>query len=57
MAGATEKEKTTPGQEELQPTAATEVDPKMPPLEDIRPKKKFRFKIQDSTFWSKHFPN
>ena len=38
--------------EEPQPTATTEVDPKMPPLEDIRPKKKFRFKDPDS----KHFP-
>ena len=35
-----------------QPTTTTEVDPKMPPLEDIRPKKKFRFKDPDS----KHFP-
>ena len=34
-------------QEEPQP-AATEVDPEMPPLEDIRPKKKFRFKDPDS---------
>ena len=34
-----------------QPTT-TEVDPEMPPLEDIRPKKKFRFKDPDS----KHFP-
>ena len=44
MAGTTDKEKTTPGQEESQQPAAKEVDPKMPPLEDIRPKKKFRFK-------------
>ena len=35
-----------------QPSTTTEVDPKMPPLEDIRPKKKFRFKDPDS----KHFP-
>ena len=35
-----------------QPTTTTEVDPKMPPLEDIRPKKKFRFKDPDS----KDFP-
>ena len=48
----TSKEKTTPGQEEPKPTAATEIDPEMPPLEDIRPKKKFRFKDPDS----KHFP-
>ena len=48
----TSKEKTTSGQEEPQPNATTEVDPKMPPLEDIRPKKKFRFKDPDS----KHFP-
>ena len=48
----TSKEKTTSGQEEPQPTATTEVDPKMPSLEDIRPKKKFRFKDPDS----KHFP-
>ena len=53
----TSKEKTTPGQEEPQPTATTEVDPEMPPLEDIRPKKKFRFKDPDSTPQSKHFPN
>ena len=56
-AGTTEKEKTTQGQEEPQPTTATEVDPEMPPLEDIRPKKKFRFKYPDSTPRSKHFPN
>ena len=30
--------------------------PRMPPLEDIRPKKKFRFKDADSTPQSKHFP-
>ena len=51
----TSKEKTTPAQGEPQPTA--EVDPEMPPLEDIRPKKKFRFKDPDSTPRSKHFPN
>ena len=45
---------TTPGQEEPQPTA--EIDPEMPPLEDITPKKKFRFKAPDATTWSKHFP-
>ena len=57
MAETTAKEKATPGQEEPQPTAATEVDPEMPPLEDIRPKKKFRFKDPESTPRSKHFPN
>ena len=57
MAGTTNKEKTTSGQEKPQPTATTEVDPEMPPLEDIRPKKKFRSKDPDSTPWSKHFPN
>ena len=55
MAGTTDKEKTTLGQEEPQPTA--EVDPEMPQLEDIRPKKKFRFKDPDSSPQSKHFPN
>ena len=40
-----------------QQSAATEVDPKMPPLEDIQPKKKFRFKNPGSTPRSKHFPN
>ena len=40
-----------------QPTTTTEVDPKMPPLEDIRPKKKFRFKDPDSTPHPKHLPN
>ena len=48
---------TTPGQEEPQPTAATEVNPEMPPLEDIRPGKKFGFKDPESTPWSEHFPN
>ena len=57
LAETTAKEKTTSGQEEPQPTAATEVDPEMPPLEDIRLKKKFRFKDPDSTPWSKYFPN
>ena len=38
--------------EEQQPSTTREVDPKMLPLEDIRPKKKFRFKDPDS----KHFP-
>ena len=47
--------KNTPGQEEPQPTA--EIDPEMPPLEDITPKKKFRFKVPDSIPWSKHFSN
>ena len=40
-----------------QQPAATEVDPEMPPLEDIRPKKKFRFKDPYSTPQSKHLPN
>ena len=53
MAGTTDKENTTPGPEEPQPTATTEVDPEMPPLEDIRPKKKLRFKDPDSTPRSK----
>ena len=58
----TKKDKSTEGHaDELQPSqqpAAPEVDPKMPPLEDITtPKKKFRFKAPDSTPWSKHFPN
>ena len=34
--------------EEQQPSTTTEVDPEMPPLEDIRPKKKLRFKDPDS---------
>ena len=33
-----------------QPTTTTEVDPEMLPLEDIRPRKKFRFKDPDSKF-------
>ena len=37
---------------EQQPSTTTEVDPNMSPLEDIRLKKKFRFKDPDS----KHFP-
>ena len=45
-------EKHTDEPQPSQPTTTTEVDPKMPPLEDIRPKKKFRFKDPDS----KHFP-
>ena len=57
----TKKDKSTDKHaDELQPSqqpAATEVDPKMPPLEDITPKKKFRFKDPDSTSPSKHFPN
>ena len=36
----------TPGLEESQPTAATEVDPEMPPLEDIIPKKNSGSKTQ-----------
>ena len=50
----TSKEKTTSGHKEPQPEpmTTTEVDPEMPPLEDIRPKKKFRFKDPES----KHFP-
>ena len=52
----TSKEKTTSGHEEPQPepmaTTTTQVDPEMPPLEDIRPRKKFRFKDPES----KHFP-
>ena len=38
--------------EEPQPcqqSSSTDIDPEMPPLEDIRPKKKFRFKDPDST--------
>ena len=56
----TKKDKSTEKHaDELQSSqqpAATEVDPKMPPLEDITPKK-FRFKAPDSTLRSKHFPN
>ena len=54
------KDKSSEKQEEPQPSqqpAATEIDPEMPPLEDIRPKKKFRFKDPDSTPWSKHLLN
>ena len=45
--------------EEPQPSqlTTTEVDPEMLPLEDIRLKKKFRFKDPDSTPHSKHLPN
>ena len=45
--------------EEPQPSQSTttEVDPKMPPLEDIGPKKKFRFKDPYLTPHSKHLPN
>ena len=58
----TKKDKSTEEHaDEPQPSqqlAATEVDPKMPPLEDITPKKKFRSKAPDSTPPpSKHFPN
>ena len=49
----TKKDKSTEKHtDEPQPShqpAATEVDPKMPPLEDISPKKKFRFTDPDST--------
>ena len=48
----TSTEKHTDKQQLSQPTTTTEIDPEMPPLEDIRPKKKFRFKDPDS----KHFP-
>ena len=48
----TSTEKHTDEPQPSQPTATTEVDPKMPPLEDIRPKKKFKFEDLDS----KHFP-
>ena len=59
IAGTTEnkdKEKTqTPGQEEPQPQPTAEVDPEMPPLEDIMvPKKRLRFKAPDSIPQSKH---
>ena len=57
----TKKDKSTEKHaDEPQPSqqpAATEVDSKMPPLEDIQPKKKFRFKDPGSTPQSKHFPN
>ena len=57
----TRKDKSTEKHaDELQPSQhqpTTEVDPKMPPPEDITPKKKFRFKDPGSTPWSKHFPN
>ena len=57
----TKKDKSTEKHaDKLQPCqqpAATEVDPEMPPLEDIQLKKKFRFKDPDSTPWSKQFPN
>ena len=46
-------EKHTDKPQPSQPTATTDVDPEMPPLEDIRPKKKFRFKDPES----KHLPN
>ena len=45
-------EKHTNEPQPSQPTTTTEVDPEMPPVEDIRPKKKFRFKDPDS----RHFP-
>ena len=32
-----------------------EVDPEMPPLEDIRPRKKFRLKIQSQNIFSNNF--
>ena len=57
----TKKDKSTEKHaDELQPSqqpAATEVYPEMPPLEDVMPKKKFRFKDPGSTPRSKHFPN
>ena len=54
MAETTDKEKTTPRQEEPQPNA--EIDGEMPPLEDVTmPKKKLRFKAPDSIPQSKHF--
>ena len=37
------------GPQPSKPTTTTEVDPEISPLEDIRPKKKFRFKDPDST--------
>ena len=45
--------------EEPQPSQSTttELDPKMPPLEDIRPKKKLRFKDPDLTPCSTHLLN
>ena len=46
-------EKHTDKPQPSQPTTTTEVDPEMPPIEDIRPKKKFRFKDPES----KHLPN
>ena len=51
----TSKDKTTSEQEEPQPeqTATTDIDPEMPPLEDIRPRKKFRFKDPVSKHFSK----
>ena len=49
---ATPSTPSTQEMEEQQPNADMEVDPEMPPLEDIRPRKKFRFKDPDS----KHFP-
>ena len=51
----TPKEKTTSEHKEPQPepTTTTEVDPEMSPLEDIRPRKKFRFKDPVSKHFSK----
>ena len=43
----TSTEKHTEEPQPSQPTT-TEVDPEIPPLEDIRPKKKLRFKDPDS---------
>ena len=50
----TSKGKTTSEQKEPPPeqTTTADIDPDMPSLEDIRPRKKFRFKDPDS----KHFP-
>ena len=51
-----QQKKHTEEPQPFQPTT-TEVDPKMPPLEDIRPKKKLRFKDPDLTPHSKHLRN
>ena len=52
LAEASKKKATGHEESQPKPTATTDVDPEMPPLEDIRPRKKFRFKDPDS----KHFP-
>ena len=46
-------EKHTDKPQPSQPTTTIEVDPKMPPLEDIRPKKKFWFKDPVSKLFPK----